>query len=208
MAEHLSSRRRVGFTIVELLVVAGIMAILAAIIMVVFSSARRAAKKTACMSNLSQIGKALHLYALDSDGFAPPYATRSVSAGGVGVIDGDAQLWRDSLLRYAGSEDVFYCPADQHAKSSFREACIEPGDSVFTSYETTPVVNGEVSSDKRVIVSVDNPKFQNVSYLQDRVCQGRDATGKYGYRTYHDAMMSVLFLDGHVKHITITDEKE
>jgi prepilin-type N-terminal cleavage/methylation domain-containing protein/prepilin-type processing-associated H-X9-DG protein len=56
-----------GFTLIELLVVIAIIAILAAILFPVFSRAREQARKTACLSNLKQIGQALMMYVQDWD---------------------------------------------------------------------------------------------------------------------------------------------
>ena len=51
-----------GFTLIELLVVIGIIAILAAIIFPVFSKAREKSRQVTCLSNLSQISKAMMIY--------------------------------------------------------------------------------------------------------------------------------------------------
>jgi prepilin-type N-terminal cleavage/methylation domain-containing protein/prepilin-type processing-associated H-X9-DG protein len=59
--------KRLGFTLIELLVVIAIIAILAAILFPVFASAREAARKAACMSNLKQLGNAWIMYAQDYD---------------------------------------------------------------------------------------------------------------------------------------------
>jgi prepilin-type N-terminal cleavage/methylation domain-containing protein len=60
-----------GFTLIELLVVIAIIAILAAVLFPVFARAKDQARKTKCLSNLSQIAKALNAYSNDYDGRLP-----------------------------------------------------------------------------------------------------------------------------------------
>jgi prepilin-type N-terminal cleavage/methylation domain-containing protein len=60
-------RLNAAFTLIELLVVIAIIAILAAILFPVFAQAKAAAKKTASISNLKQIGLAWQMYGNDYD---------------------------------------------------------------------------------------------------------------------------------------------
>jgi prepilin-type N-terminal cleavage/methylation domain-containing protein len=62
---------RKAFTLIELLVVIAIIAVLASILFPVFSQAKEAAKKTACLSNLKQVGTSVLLYLSDHDDRMP-----------------------------------------------------------------------------------------------------------------------------------------
>ncbi|MDQ2986280.1 MAG: prepilin-type N-terminal cleavage/methylation domain-containing protein [Armatimonadota bacterium] len=59
--------RKRAFTLIELLVVIAIIAIIAAILFPVFSKAKKSANQSKCISNLSQIGKAIGLYMTEAD---------------------------------------------------------------------------------------------------------------------------------------------
>ncbi|MBL8086460.1 MAG: prepilin-type N-terminal cleavage/methylation domain-containing protein [Chthonomonas sp.] len=75
-----------GFTLIELLVVIAIIAILAAILFPVFAQAKAAAKKTATISNMKQLGTGVVLYTNDADDLFP-LATKQE--------DGTGQYWYD-----------------------------------------------------------------------------------------------------------------
>jgi len=61
-----------GFTLVELLVVIGIVALLAGLVLSAISSVRHAAASTACLSNLRQMATAATDYAMRNHGTYPP----------------------------------------------------------------------------------------------------------------------------------------
>jgi prepilin-type N-terminal cleavage/methylation domain-containing protein/prepilin-type processing-associated H-X9-DG protein len=61
-----------GFTLVELLVVIGIIAVLIGILMPVLGRAREQGRNARCLSNLRQIGAAMNLYSAENKGFIVP----------------------------------------------------------------------------------------------------------------------------------------
>lgn len=65
MADH---RRNAAFSLVEMLVVIGVIALIIAILLPVLSMARLTARMSACQTNLSMLGKASLSYAIDNDG--------------------------------------------------------------------------------------------------------------------------------------------
>jgi prepilin-type N-terminal cleavage/methylation domain-containing protein/prepilin-type processing-associated H-X9-DG protein len=111
---------RRGFTLVELLVVIGIIALLIAILMPALGRARQQAQRVQCLSNLRQIGMATIMYCTDNKGWFPRAA-----AGGeptfASVYD-DFIYWqagRDpnqgALVKYLGrtfNPNLFTCPSD------------------------------------------------------------------------------------------------
>lgn len=91
------SAPRPGFTLVELLVVLGVIAVLLAVLLPALQAARQQADRLKCTSNLRQHGASVALYASDNRGFWPPQNHAWTAAGGGGAR---SRRWHDYLGRY------------------------------------------------------------------------------------------------------------
>ncbi|MGD0139070.1 MAG: type II secretion system protein [Tepidisphaeraceae bacterium] len=87
--------RRPGFSLLELLVVIGIIAVLLGLLLPALTRSRRAANGVVCASNLRQLGNALQMYANDNNGWYPR-ALPLAPPGPSGVVDWQ-QPWPPNL---------------------------------------------------------------------------------------------------------------
>lgn len=112
-----TARRSLGFTMIELLTVIAIIGILAALLLPAVSSARERAKRTACASNLKQIGAAIMLYAGDYQNHVPPAYVSDAFGNNVN--------WAVLLTNgsYATAK-VFQCPDDKLVNAQRKTAGI------------------------------------------------------------------------------------
>jgi prepilin-type N-terminal cleavage/methylation domain-containing protein/prepilin-type processing-associated H-X9-DG protein len=106
--------RRRAFTLIELLVVIAIIAILAAILFPVFAQAREQARKSACLSNVKQLGTAIMMYVQDFDEVFPNAVRGSNPNGSFGASDAWAQsrifVWGLGISPYVKNAGIFMCP--------------------------------------------------------------------------------------------------
>jgi prepilin-type N-terminal cleavage/methylation domain-containing protein/prepilin-type processing-associated H-X9-DG protein len=119
-----------AFTLVELLVVIGIIAVLLSVLLPVLGSVRRRAQSTACASNMRQIYMAMIMHATDNKQTLPrPYLVAEMSSnpdlvkvcawlqkvaaasGHIDLDDGKGLLWKHIKGKTARGK-VMMCPGD------------------------------------------------------------------------------------------------
>lgn len=97
-----------AFSVVELLVVIGILVILAALLLAAFGPARESARKATCISNLNQISRALHMYRADYDG-GTAVEGKEATYGELG-LPAAGDMFVNMSRTYLRSRDVLFCP--------------------------------------------------------------------------------------------------
>jgi prepilin-type N-terminal cleavage/methylation domain-containing protein/prepilin-type processing-associated H-X9-DG protein len=117
--------RSTGFTLVELLVVIGIIAILISILLPSLNKARAAANRAACLSNLRTIGQMVHIYAAENKQQIPLGTAGDVyqNAYVVAAKAGSETRWPAWGVLYKAnlvkSPKYLYCPSENRSYHMF-----------------------------------------------------------------------------------------
>ena len=119
MYAHPRSTRRSAFTLVELLVVIGIIALLISILLPALNRARAAANTTKCLANLRSIGQAMQMYGAQYKGalpgaaintarymFLPGTNLEDTSVTALNIPPGAAIEWGDFITPIASAMNV------------------------------------------------------------------------------------------------------
>jgi len=224
-------KKNLGFTVIELLLIVGIIAILVAIAFPVFGIIKEKSKTSACASNLKQLGLAIRLYADDNNG-AYPYA---------GIYAGEQKAFFLEfpiiIAPYVKSTDVFFCPngtlkykpnsnddenkslAKNGNYSTNRKILLysngrnEPIKPIFASSIKAPASIYAIYDGSYCSMSCDDFMLCGVSraYLPGSgdsngkpfvQLEGNTETDKIDYmKGRHNKGINIAFVDGHVKYV-------
>lgn len=162
---------RKGFTLIELLVVIAIIAILAAILFPVFARARENARRSACQSNLKQIGLGFAQYTQDYD---EKYPTGRRAGGNWG------SGWAGPLQPYIKSEQLFICPSSDWTSSGSGNGIVDMSYGANSNILGRGFGNGATSSlnaTARTVLAFETRLYPNEYFAWSR---DQDGTGGGG----------------------------
>jgi prepilin-type N-terminal cleavage/methylation domain-containing protein len=119
--------RRAAFSLIEILVVIGIIAILAALLLPVVGLVRESARAVECSNKLRQLGQATYAYARDWDGRAPAQYIRSTfwpwTKRLADFVDiSNVNNWADANQRVIATWNLYHCPSDKRFTRSILQS--------------------------------------------------------------------------------------
>lgn len=168
-----------AFTLVELLVVLAIIALLAALLIPVFSKAKETGRGTACLSNLHQIGLALQIYVSENNNRLPEMRDKLMDTNSPSTNPFPATA--DIVLQnHLGNTNALHCPSDPKFFS-------ETG----SSYAWNSLLNGQEAEHLHVFGMNFNP--HQIPIFFDK--EGFHAACGPGKE------VNYLYADGHIKKL-------
>lgn len=198
-----------GFTLVELLVVLGIITVLISLLLPSISRARLSAQSVACASNMREIYNYAAMYAQTNQGFLPSLRTRKETRPGWPVYTGSLDVvYENGELRGLGLLDrtermpirVLICPSDDYVMNTM----MAPGPFNETKNDTSYIWLGGFSSADNLLVQYGSRKK-----IKDRPQQAPLAWERHAYlamvggKIFHAPLANALAMDGHVERVKV-----
>lgn len=204
-------RRTQGFTLVEMLVVLGIIGVLAALSFAVFSRVREGGRRTACLSNLRQLGAAVALYQQDNDDLFPRggdptdihTAIWHEAANGIYAQEADQLPPLTFVLRpYIKSKQVWHCPSDTGLDVTESGQALKARPSSFDAFAMSYYYRTELTFKRKKELLAWEPQPPHTEHGAEAVNVLFDGHGAWhGGDEEAGRRYNVLWGDGHVKNV-------
>lgn len=216
-------RRHRGLTLTELLFVIAIIGILAAILLPAIGRVRELGRKTACISNLRQLGVAFHMYVGDHRGLIPKFSitasndmptyTWGCYTGGYQNAQKPLNPYLDKTSRTNIHGDVFCCPGDLarggiDGGSSANSAVCLWGNGASDTYGSSYVVSQAIYYAAHGVPGFRMTEVKSPSRLVlmgDMMMFAKSYDNSWTVDSWHGARnaSNILMFDGHVRTLTV-----
>ena len=207
MPEPIPRSRRAAFSLIELLVIIGIITILLALLFPPLSQSWAASRMVNCASNMRQLGQALFMYAHDNHGSLIPVDNDPTAEGGVrgfGTLRPPRERWPVLVFKFPlpnpetdVPEDycpkVLICPADNEPAMGHTYALNNPV-AAHHCKEGSTDFNGVPHTD--VVLAAEKITAANDYYLEPNEGDFDSALDLFRHGTKRGS--NYLFFDGHV----------
>jgi len=193
------------FTLLELLIVIGIILILTSILLPALKKAKLAAYNAYCTGNLRGIGIAVGTYTSDYNGYIPADTYEATSTRG------QHNSWDWVLREYLSYNDmIFHCPLDTFPRMYFKDTPL----SYFINhnYNNRGVEDPKCPTRKKIsfiknasslmLIICGNNCWTNSGFIGSAAFVGLDNTRCVGYGTTHFnpfGIQEIIFANSHFK---------
>jgi prepilin-type N-terminal cleavage/methylation domain-containing protein/prepilin-type processing-associated H-X9-DG protein len=211
--------RSQGFTVIEILVVVGIIALLSALLFPALSRAREAGRTKVCLSNMKQLGLAMQQYVQDAGRRYPGAAdfntwwpgngqwvsgikaddpmtgnpgTLATTTDGTYIDGRTANIKDGALFPYVKSTEVYICPSNADGRKK--------GLSYSMNCALSFLHDVRVTEPTDIVVLIDEEKNNDgFFYAVDNGKSGAPGTSTDALTLAHNGGGNLLFADAHAK---------